>query len=31
MAVIVALPVAVVYIALQKQITGGLTTGAVKG
>lgn len=31
MAVIVALPVAVVYIALQKQITGGLTTGAIKG
>jgi arabinogalactan oligomer/maltooligosaccharide transport system permease protein len=31
MAVIVALPVAVVYIALQKYITGGLTAGAVKG
>ena len=31
MAVIVALPVAVVYIALQKQIVGGLTTGGVKG
>lgn len=31
MAVIVALPVAVVYIALQKQIVGGLTTGSVKG
>jgi arabinogalactan oligomer/maltooligosaccharide transport system permease protein len=31
MAVIVALPVAVIYIALQKYITGGLTTGAVKG
>jgi arabinogalactan oligomer / maltooligosaccharide transport system permease protein len=31
MAIIVALPVAVVYIALQKYITGGLTTGAVKG
>jgi ABC-type maltose transport system permease subunit len=25
------LPVAVIYIALQKYITGGLTTGAVKG
>ena len=31
MAVIVALPVAVVYIALQKQIVGGITSGAVKG
>jgi arabinogalactan oligomer/maltooligosaccharide transport system permease protein len=31
MAIIVALPVAVMYIALQKYITGGLTTGAVKG
>lgn len=31
MAVIVALPVAVVYIALQKRIVGGLTTGGVKG
>lgn len=31
MAVIVALPVAITYIALQKYITGGLTTGAVKG
>jgi len=31
MAVIVALPVAVVYIALQKNIVGGLTTGSVKG
>lgn len=31
MAVIVALPVAVVYIVLQKQIVGGLTTGSVKG
>lgn len=31
MAVIVALPVALIYIALQKYITGGLTTGAVKG
>jgi len=31
MAVIVALPVAVTYIALQKYITGGLTSGAVKG
>lgn len=31
MAVIVALPVAVVYIALQRQIVGGLTTGGVKG
>ncbi len=31
MAIIVALPVAVIYIALQKYITGGLTSGAVKG
>lgn len=31
MAVIVALPVAIVYIALQKQIVSGLTTGSVKG
>ncbi len=31
MSVIVALPVAVIYIALQKYITSGLTTGAVKG
>jgi arabinogalactan oligomer/maltooligosaccharide transport system permease protein len=31
MAVIVALPVAVVYIALQRQIVGGITSGAVKG
>jgi len=31
MAIIVALPVAIVYIALQKYITGGLTSGAVKG
>jgi len=31
MAIIVALPVAVMYIALQKYITGGLTSGAVKG
>lgn len=31
MAVIVAMPVAVVYIALQKQIVGGLTMGGVKG
>jgi len=31
MAVIVALPVAVIYIALQKYITGGLTAGGVKG
>ena len=31
MAIIVALPVAVTYIALQKYITGGLTAGAVKG
>jgi len=31
MAIIVALPVAIIYIALQKYITGGLTTGAVKG
>jgi arabinogalactan oligomer/maltooligosaccharide transport system permease protein len=31
MAIIVALPVAIIYVALQKYITGGLTTGAVKG
>ncbi len=31
MAVIVALPVALIYIALQKYIVGGLTTGGVKG
>lgn len=31
MAVIVALPVAIVYIALQRQIVGGITSGAVKG
>lgn len=31
MAVIVALPVAIVYIALQKYITGNLTAGGVKG
>jgi arabinogalactan oligomer / maltooligosaccharide transport system permease protein len=31
MAVIVALPVAVIYLALQKQIIGGLTAGGVKG
>lgn len=31
MAVIVALPVAVIYIALQKYITSGLTAGGVKG
>lgn len=31
MAVIVALPVAIIYIALQKQIVSGLTTGSVKG
>ena len=31
MAINVALPVAVVYIALQKQIVGGLTLGGVKG
>jgi len=30
-AVIVALPVAIIYIALQKYIVGGLTTGSVKG
>lgn len=30
-AIIVALPVAVIYIALQKYIVGGLTTGSVKG
>ncbi len=30
-AIIVALPVAVIYIALQKYIVGGLTTGGVKG
>jgi len=31
MAIIVALPVAITYIALQKQIVSGLTTGGVKG
>ena len=31
MAIIVALPVAITYIALQKQIVSGLTTGSVKG
>ncbi len=31
MAMIVALPVAITYIALQKQIVGGLTSGSVKG
>ena len=31
MAVIVALPVAFVYVALQKQIVGGLTAGGIKG
>lgn len=31
MAIIVALPVAVIYVALQKQIVGGLTAGGVKG
>ena len=31
MAIIVALPVSVIYIALQKQIVGGLTAGGVKG
>ena len=31
MAVIIALPVAVVYLALQKYMTGGLTIGGVKG
>ncbi len=31
MAVIVALPVAIIFIALQKQIVGGLTSGSVKG
>jgi arabinogalactan oligomer/maltooligosaccharide transport system permease protein len=31
MAIIVAFPVAVIYIALQKQIVGGLTAGSVKG
>lgn len=31
MAVIVALPVAIIYVALQKQIVSGLTSGAVKG
>ncbi len=31
MAIIVALPVAVTYIALQKQIVSGLTSGSVKG
>jgi arabinogalactan oligomer/maltooligosaccharide transport system permease protein len=31
MAVIVAAPVAIIYLALQKQIVGGLTAGGVKG
>lgn len=31
MAIIVALPVAIIYILLQKQIVGGLTAGGVKG
>jgi arabinogalactan oligomer/maltooligosaccharide transport system permease protein len=31
MAIIVAAPVAIIYIALQKQIVGGLTAGGVKG
>jgi arabinogalactan oligomer / maltooligosaccharide transport system permease protein len=31
MSIIVALPVAIIYIALQKQIVGGLTAGGVKG
>jgi arabinogalactan oligomer/maltooligosaccharide transport system permease protein len=31
MAVIVALPVAIIYVALQKQIVGGLTAGGIKG
>ncbi len=31
MAIIVALPVAIIYIALQKQIVSGLTAGSVKG
>ncbi len=31
MAIIVALPVAIIYVVLQKQIVGGLTTGGVKG
>lgn len=31
MSIIVAFPVAVIYIALQKQIVGGLTAGSVKG
>ena len=31
MAIIVALPVAIIYIALQKQIVSGLTSGGVKG
>lgn len=31
MAIIVALPVAIIYVALQKQIVSGLTSGAVKG
>ncbi|PKN95035.1 MAG: sugar ABC transporter permease, partial [Chloroflexi bacterium HGW-Chloroflexi-6] len=30
-AVIVALPVAITYVALQKYITSGLTAGGVKG
>jgi arabinogalactan oligomer/maltooligosaccharide transport system permease protein len=31
MAILVALPVAVVYLSLQKYIVGGLTVGGVKG
>jgi ABC-type maltose transport system permease subunit len=31
MAIVVAAPVAVIYIALQKQIISGLTSGGVKG
>jgi arabinogalactan oligomer/maltooligosaccharide transport system permease protein len=31
MSVIVALPVAIIYVALQKQIVGGLTAGGIKG
>jgi arabinogalactan oligomer / maltooligosaccharide transport system permease protein len=31
MAIIVAAPVAIIYVVLQKQIVGGLTTGGVKG
>jgi arabinogalactan oligomer/maltooligosaccharide transport system permease protein len=31
MSVIVALPIAIIYVALQKQIVSGLTAGGIKG